>query len=325
MARWSKKRGSANANQRMILHGYLMRANRAGRCARLCSTGVPVEHRGVPRLHGRDARATIFGHARPAFTLVEMLVVIGIIVILISILVPMALYANKSAVRTRMQADLHTIGNALEAYKEDFKDYPRLGYMTASSPQSPTASSGAVLLCWALVAPGPLKEDGVNGPGFTIRTGAPARQSYLALSSFRIGLSVDTAPKPPPATPLPLSDLTATINDRYDHPILYFAAAPGTSPETAYVRDYATPAPGASNAAPVPALNFADNKNLKGALGPLLPLRDMQSILGAYDPATGIAGGVIDLAKGEKAIYTGQPYVLWGAGPDEVFGIKKVG
>jgi len=36
------------------------------RCAFAPSTGVPVEHRGVPRLHGRAARATISGHARIA-------------------------------------------------------------------------------------------------------------------------------------------------------------------------------------------------------------------------------------------------------------------
>ncbi len=57
---------------------------------------------------------------RHAFTLVELLVVIGIIVVLASIGVPMGMKAYKAAERSRIQADLNTITVGLEAFKRRF-------------------------------------------------------------------------------------------------------------------------------------------------------------------------------------------------------------
>src|SRR5690348_14407494 len=62
---------------------------------------------------------------REAFTLVELLVVIGILVALIAILLPAVNKAYKNAQRTSMQADLAAISQALDAYRNDFADYPR--------------------------------------------------------------------------------------------------------------------------------------------------------------------------------------------------------
>ena len=63
-------------------------------------------------------------HALPGFTLVEMLTVIGIIVLLVSILLPVV-----SAVRTKghaadTQALLARIATGIESYHADFKAYP---------------------------------------------------------------------------------------------------------------------------------------------------------------------------------------------------------
>ncbi len=61
------------------------------------------------------------------FTLIEILVVVGIIVVLASILVPLAGRALRQARMTRTAADMASIGTALEAFKADHGDYPRVG------------------------------------------------------------------------------------------------------------------------------------------------------------------------------------------------------
>src|SRR5688500_17446134 len=61
---------------------------------------------------------------RRAFTLIEILVVIGIIVLLAGILVPMVGRAMRQAKQTRTAADLQSIATALEAFKTDHGSYP---------------------------------------------------------------------------------------------------------------------------------------------------------------------------------------------------------
>lgn len=53
---------------------------------------------------------------RKAFTLVELLVVVGILVLLIGILMPSATAAHRNAIRTRMRADIAAIEFGLEAH-----------------------------------------------------------------------------------------------------------------------------------------------------------------------------------------------------------------
>jgi prepilin-type N-terminal cleavage/methylation domain-containing protein len=64
--------------------------------------------------------------ARRGFTLIEILVVVGIIVLLASILVPLVGRAMRQAKQTRTAADMAVIGTALEAFKADHGDYPRV-------------------------------------------------------------------------------------------------------------------------------------------------------------------------------------------------------
>jgi general secretion pathway protein G len=103
------------------------------------------------------------GRRRGGFTLVELLVVIGIIVVLFSIATPMVLTARRNADRVRTQSDLNAIAQALDAYKNDFKDYPRPDPTRATDP----------VLAWALLGPWPAVSassttpgDGADGPGF---------------------------------------------------------------------------------------------------------------------------------------------------------------
>jgi prepilin-type N-terminal cleavage/methylation domain-containing protein len=112
----------------------------------------------------RHSARSPLNRTRPhAFTLIELLVAVMVIAILISVLVVVVARANKTAIRARVKADLAAISTALEAYKQDFRDYPRVPV------GDPLAGDGAQLLCWALVAPGPANVDGANGPGFRAR------------------------------------------------------------------------------------------------------------------------------------------------------------
>ena len=65
-------------------------------------------------LHHRSAR-------RAAFTLVELLVVIGIIALLISILLPALGKARKQALNTNCMSNLRTIGQAIQIYAAENK------------------------------------------------------------------------------------------------------------------------------------------------------------------------------------------------------------
>jgi prepilin-type N-terminal cleavage/methylation domain-containing protein len=61
---------------------------------------------------------------RSAFTLVEMLVVIGIIVVLVALLVPVAAIAVSRARNFSMSSDIGQLASAIDTYKKEKGDYP---------------------------------------------------------------------------------------------------------------------------------------------------------------------------------------------------------
>jgi prepilin-type N-terminal cleavage/methylation domain-containing protein len=115
---------------------------------------------------------------RPAFTLVEMLVVIGIIALLAGLLLPMVMRSIRQAGRMRAQADFQTITFALDAYKQDFGDYPRLPIDPVAATNLPMANTGAATLGKALLGP---YGDGVYPNSNTTDTlDPPTYQSTIA-------------------------------------------------------------------------------------------------------------------------------------------------
>lgn len=138
---------------------------------------------------------------RKAFSLMELLVVIGIIAVLVAILVPMVNRARRAASITAQQLDMQAIVTALENYHSDFGDYPRNPDL-ARRPVNPALTSAPyptpmpyLSLVPALLGPGP----GVtqynpteNGDG---QYGVGARAKTMNVSvAFDGGVTMTFAP-----------------------------------------------------------------------------------------------------------------------------------
>jgi prepilin-type N-terminal cleavage/methylation domain-containing protein len=281
------------------------------------------------------------GRRRAGFTLVELLVVMGIILVLITLIFPSLSAVWKGSVRTRMTADLQAIGTALEAYRQDHSDYPRIY----------AAGTGAHQLCRALIAPAgndPVKGPLVDGygakrtptdaigldpsPGFRTRPGGKVYPPYLPADKFKL---VDPAS---PRNPNP-DVYTAVIGDRYSNPILYYPGnklaaidkLPSSTPTErggyAAVGDY-TPQSATSTGGIKPMFNANDNVNVNPSGTPIrgMPVAKLQILLGEYtvDNSGGFVpntskNGRID--PGENPAFLG-PFLLVSAGPDEEYGVK---
>ena len=168
------------------------------------------------------------GRRRAGFTLVEILVVIGIIVLLAGILVPMVTRAMRTAKQTRIAADMQAIGTALEAFKADQGDYPRVG----------AADIGFALLGKNLLgplgdgllppppppgspAPDPDDPPAYNaaktyGPGDVVQSGGAGGVHYLCISpSTTVG---PPAPQWVKCDPAPTATPSINLTDGVDGP-----------------------------------------------------------------------------------------------------------
>ena len=289
------------------------------------------------------------------FTLIELLVVIGIIVVIVGMLTPMAMRSWRNADRTRMRADLNTIATALDAYRADHGDYPRPG------PTDDSDYRGAHLLCKALLGPAPagggvppditpLGSDGAGGDvpdvaGYGFRT---RRQPHSTDTSVWQPVGKVYGPYLDPAKfPIAFLDGTSTpgnvttdgwtkvvMVDKDKNPILYFAAR-STKPNI----NVATPAgPGYVGYYNTPPINSASMYNFFDNLGDspgpapavklfarasgnqAVHLIRMRMMLGDIcGPAgNGVPDGIITNGQ-ETAAHTG-PYLLWAAGADGYYG-----
>src|SRR5688572_23864182 len=78
---------------------------------------------------------------RSAFTLVELLVVIGIIAILISVLLPTLNSARKSAYKVKCLSNMRQLGDGYKLYQVDNKGYWPAAWNSWSRPSNPTGKA----------------------------------------------------------------------------------------------------------------------------------------------------------------------------------------
>ena len=236
--------------------------------------------------------------ARAGFTLVEMLIVIGIIIVLIGILMPMVTGIYGKASRQRVAGDLQAVAMALEAYKQEHGDYPRIG----------TGFNGAQTLARALIGPGPATNspnaDGADGPGFRTRR-LPGPNGTMGDADDVLQGRVYG----PYLTPDKFI-VEATYSELYDRakkPLLYFPASPAR-PNINLANGYVAPA------ANRPLYASDQNNDPADGTTPYIPVATLRITLGDAN-----GNGMID--GGESAKFTGA-FLLWSAGPDEIYDTK---
>lgn len=239
-----------------------------------------------------------------AFTLAELVVVIGILALLLATLLPMVQRARVAAKRARLALDLNAVGTALDAYRDDFGDYPR-----PSDYDYSNNTRGAAILCRALLGPQDANGtygDGADGFGFRTRRVNGTAQGrvwgpYLRPESFKLYNQANKAPLIADVDGQPILYYVARASKPNIHMPDGFVALSLGPTAPVYPDDYPTP-PALS-----PLFNVFDNS------GPYPDgLYRMRLMLGDVS-----LNGAID--ADETPASTG-PYLLWSAGPDSAYG-----
>jgi type II secretory pathway pseudopilin PulG len=91
------------------------------------------------------------GRKRSGLTVIEILVVVGIIALLVGLLLPAVHTVQKMAKDTKQRAQFTAIGLGLAAFKNDYGDYPPSNWMDPTMVGAPQDYCGAQKLAEALV------------------------------------------------------------------------------------------------------------------------------------------------------------------------------
>lgn len=122
------------------------------------------------------------------FTLMELLITMGIIVLLMGVGVVSYTQTNKKARDSKRKADIESIRSALELYRTDQGQYPTLtvdpGRGNCIDPSQTSIISGAVTYIATL--PTDPTDNGTNSSCYTYTLNSPT--SYLITCSFESGL-----------------------------------------------------------------------------------------------------------------------------------------
>ena len=115
-----------------------------------------------------------------AFTLIELIVVVGIIIVLAGLVLSTAGYARKKSARARAETEILAMSAALENYKADNAVYPAY-----------SGAAGAHALYQGLSGDG---NDAIGGTTASTGTPGSSGKSYMALKPNML------SPNPPNAT-----------------------------------------------------------------------------------------------------------------------------
>ena len=266
------------------------------------------------------------------FTLIELLVVIAIIAILVGLLIVVGSGASAAALKTKVLADLQTIAVALEAYRSDFGDYPRVAPAN-KFPITPAIAdmgnsqyiSGAELLCWALMGPynatgtgGFNPGDGLDGFGFRTNTTGRGEKynSYLNPERFKVGGD----PRIPRYQVI--FDGISQPDFPNGMPILYFPANPRRPSITSapvLADRYTDPAPGTPAITYLNLQPYYDLRDNDIAFSRSQTLADNADRLKRFRAILGDSNMDNRIDNGETVAGVG-PFLLISAGNDGFFG-----
>lgn len=284
--------------------------------------------------------------ARGAFTLVELLVVIGIVVLIAGIALPLVMRANRQARQTRIAADLQALATGLDAFKNDHGAYPEVdaanlgaailgrnligplgdGYLPGSTSVTPddTADPPAYVATEIYGAGSVVQQSNTRYVAAVTPTGAPPGDvswiQYDGANDGADGLGIRMRSGGKKFGPylqegrFPMRGLA--ILDLNGNPILYFPARP-VKPDIGGAAGYLP------NALSPTYVN--NNNSLYDSSDNWMPFKHVadasdtpalyriHAVLGDYNP-----NGAIDTAAGERSFE--QPYLLWSAGADGLYG-----
>lgn len=151
---------------------------------------------------------------RRGFTLLELLITIGIVLLLAGILIATLGKAMRSGKRAAIAGQIQAISVALEQYKQEYNDYPRVT----------VANTGAAVLCKALMAPGPAAEPIGTTPTYDPATSYEIGDRVSLSGAVYVCIKVNPASSDSPAAPNSVSPTDTTYGGQYWR--AGFAAAP---------------------------------------------------------------------------------------------------
>jgi prepilin-type N-terminal cleavage/methylation domain-containing protein len=261
---------------------------------------------------------TPFTRRRAGFTLVEILVSIGIIVVLISLVVPAIVRARRQAEQAAIKQDLNALGMGLEEYKNNYNQYPQTNVASNPTVLGPKAMFEA------------LASQTWNGSALVAKTDPKSGRKLAPLIQVDRFHVETNGPGTSPGTGTNLGN-GVCFRDPDGNPYLYF---PALVPKPDINNVNATSGGFVGNwsgTGPAPLYNWRDCSGITSKTNSSLSLADMRYLLGdgkksppytAADSTAAPQNGKIDAT--ETAAST-SPYLLWAAGLDSSYGLSASG